>query len=49
MSVTPFLFNIANPALWGSEFNDYAGTSGDLFWSTGALEYWSVGKTKDHI
>jgi hypothetical protein len=33
----------------GSEYNSFAHTSGDLFWSTGVLEYWSVGKTKAHI
>ena len=44
------LFNIENLVLGGrSEFNSFAGTSGDLFWSTGVLEYWSVGKTKAHI
>ena len=40
-------FNIENLVLGArSEFNGFAGTSGDLFWSTGVLEYWSVGKSE---
>jgi hypothetical protein len=30
----------------GSEFSAVAVKSGELFWSTGALEYWSVGKSE---
>jgi len=29
----------------GSEFNGYAGKESELFWSTGVVEYWSVGKS----
>ena len=44
------LFNIENLVSGGrSEFNGFAGTNGELFWSTGVLEYWSVGTTKAHI
>ena len=39
--VTFYLFNIENLVLGArSEFNGFAGTSGDLFWSTGVLECW---------
>ena len=38
-----------NPASRGSELNGFVGTSGELFWSTGVLEYWSVGKNESPI
>jgi len=35
------LFNIENLVLRArSEFNGFAGTGGELFWSTGVLECW---------
>jgi hypothetical protein len=35
------LFNIENLVPGGgSEFNGFAGTNDDLFWSTGVLECW---------
>ena len=29
-----------------SEFSGFAGKDGELFWSTGVLEHWSVGKSE---
>ena len=41
------LFNIENPVMsTTSVFNNFAGNDCELFWSTGVLEYWSVGKSK---
>jgi len=30
-----------------SYFSDFAGKDGELFWSTGVLEHWSVGKSQN--
>ena len=35
-----------DPAWRGSDFNGFASTGGELFWSAGVLEYWSVGKNE---
>ena len=41
------LFNIENLILRARvEFNGFAGKDCELFWSTGILEYWSLGKSK---
>jgi hypothetical protein len=41
-----FYSNLENLALRArSELNGFAGKDSELFWSTGILEYWSVGKS----
>ena len=41
------LFNIENLVLRArSVLNGFAGKDCELFWSTGAMEYWSVGKSE---
>ncbi len=47
MDHTIDLFNRANLVLKArSEFNDFEYKDCELFWSTGVLEYWSVGKSE---
>jgi hypothetical protein len=42
------LFNRANLVLGArSKLNGFAGKDCELFWSTGVLEYWSVGKSEN--
>jgi hypothetical protein len=41
-----FYSNLENMALRArSELNGFAGKDSEQFWSTGVLEYWSVGKS----
>jgi hypothetical protein len=32
-----------------SDFNGFSNNDGELIWSTGVLEYWSVGKSQSSI
>ena len=45
-SKTLSLGPVSDFALRGSALNGFAGKDCELFWSTGVLEYWSVGKSE---
>ena len=47
LGMEPFLFKIEKLVLRArSDLNGFTGKDRELFWSTGALEYWSVVKSE---